>query len=83
MDGVGPDGWKREGAEIREKVHGDQMTTRGDANSYEYPKLRPLDAFPALVSGQEVLCLRDPLRYSEAVVYVPAQTATILGLFDG
>jgi len=42
-----------------------------------------VEAFPAMISGQEVLCLRDPLQYSEAVVYVPAQTASILGLLDG
>lgn len=61
----------------------DQMTTRSDTDTYEYPRLRPVEAFPAVVSGQEVLCLRDPQQYSEVVVYVPAQTASILGLFDG
>lgn len=61
----------------------DQMTTQNDAETYEYPRLRPVEAFPAVVSGQQVLCLRDPQQYSEAVVYVPAQTASILGLFDG
>jgi len=59
------------------------MTTPRDAETYEYPRLRPVEAFPAVVSGQEVLCLRDPQLYCEAVIYVPAQTASILGLFDG
>ncbi len=59
------------------------MNTGNDTGSYEYPRLRPVEAFPAQVRGQEVLCLRDPLQYSEAVVYVPGQTASILGLFDG
>ena len=59
------------------------MTTREAAEPYEYPRLRPVEAFPAVVSGQEVLCLRDPQQYCESVVYVPAQTASILGLFDG
>ncbi|MBI2001700.1 MAG: AmmeMemoRadiSam system protein B, partial [candidate division NC10 bacterium] len=59
------------------------MTTRSDTDTYDYPRLRPVEAFPAVVSGQEVLCLRDPQQYSEVVVYVPAQTASILGLFDG
>ncbi len=75
-------GWKRGGTKIHEKDRIRQMT-RQDSDSYEYPRLRPLEAFPAMVSGQEVVCLRDPLRYSEAVVYVPAQTASILGLLDG
>lgn len=59
------------------------MTTREAAEPYEYPRLRPIEAFPAVVSGQEVLCLRDPQQYCESVVYVPAHTASILGLFDG
>ncbi len=59
------------------------MNTGNDTGSYEYPRLRPVEAFPAQVQGEDVLCLRDPLQYSEAVVYVPGQTASILGLFDG
>jgi AmmeMemoRadiSam system protein B len=59
------------------------MTPEQDSDSYEYPRLRPLEAFPARVSGHDVLCLRDPLRYSETVVYMPTQTASILGLLDG
>jgi AmmeMemoRadiSam system protein B len=59
------------------------MTTGQESDSYEYPRLRPLEVFPARVSGQDVLCLRDPLRYAEAVVYMPTQTASILGLLDG
>lgn len=59
------------------------MSTRGDTDTHEYPRLRPVEAFPAVVSGRKVLCLRDPQLYSEVVVYVPEQTASILGLFDG
>jgi len=50
---------------------------------YEYPCLRPVEAFPAEVGGRHVICLRDPQQYSEAVIYVPGETASILGLFDG
>ena len=42
-----------------------------------------MEVFPAMISGQKVLCLRDPMQYSGAVVYVPAQTASILDLLDG
>jgi hypothetical protein len=49
----------------------------------EYPCLRPVEAFPASIQGQDVLCLRDPLHYSDMVVSVPHQTAAILELFDG
>jgi len=59
------------------------MTTRDEVETYEYPRLRPVDAFPAVVSGQQVVCLRDPQQYCQTVVYVPAQTASILGLLDG
>ena len=50
---------------------------------YEYPRLRPVEAFPAEVDGRRVVCLRDPQQYSEAVIYVPGETAPLLGLFDG
>jgi len=59
------------------------MATRETRDPFEYPCLRPVEAFPAVVSGQEVLCLRDPSQYCESVVYLPTQTASILGLFDG
>ena len=58
------------------------MTAPGDDEN-EYPRLRFLEAFPAKLQGQQVLCLRDPLHYTDAVVSVPTQTAAILDLFDG
>jgi AmmeMemoRadiSam system protein B len=36
-----------------------------------------------MVKGQQALCLRDPMHYTDAVVAVPPQTAAILDLFDG
>ncbi len=76
---------KREGEVSRNPVESekDEMTTRNGNEAYEHPRLRAVEAFAAVVSGQDVLCLRDPQQYSEAVIYVPAQTASILGLFDG
>ena len=59
------------------------MVTGSDGEAYEYPRLRPIEAFPAEVRGRQVLCLRDPQYYCEGVVYLPAETASILGLFDG
>ncbi len=58
-------------------------STAKDTEPYEYPCLRPIEAFPAEVGGRQVVCLRDPQQYSEAVIYVPGETASILGLFDG
>lgn len=51
--------------------------------AYEYPRLRSVEAFPTTLHGQQVLCLRDPMHYTDAIVSVPPQTAAILGLFDG
>lgn len=51
--------------------------------AYEYPRLRPVEAFPASVQGKQVFCLRDPLHYTDMVVSVPPQAAAILDLFDG
>jgi AmmeMemoRadiSam system protein B len=59
------------------------MGVDSDGEGYEYPRLRPVEAFPAELQGRQVLCLRDPQQYCEAVVYLPGQTASILGLFDG
>ncbi len=49
----------------------------------EYPKLRPVEAFPTEVKGRQVLCLRDPTHYAEAVLFVPLAAMDILRHFDG
>ncbi len=48
-----------------------------------YPKMRGVDAFPAEVSGQKVVCLRDPLNLSGKILFLPYPTFFILSLFDG
>lgn len=53
------------------------------ADSLEYPRIRSLDAFPAEVSGQKVICLRDPLGLSGKVLFFPYPTFFIISLFDG
>jgi AmmeMemoRadiSam system protein B len=48
------------------------------------PRLRPdLDIVPSPVASQPGLMLRDPYRYSEAVLVVPPLLARCLGCFDG
>jgi hypothetical protein len=48
------------------------------------PRLRPeLDIMPSPVPSQPGLLLRDPYRYSEAVLVVPPVLARCLGCFDG
>ena len=58
-------------------------TKVNDDGAYEYPRLRHVEVLQAALGGQQVLCLRDPMHYSDAVVSVPPQTAAILDLFDG
>jgi AmmeMemoRadiSam system protein B len=48
-----------------------------------YPKMRQLDFFPAEISGQKVICLRDPLNLSEKVLFFPYPAFFIVSLFDG
>lgn len=48
-----------------------------------YPKLREIDIFPAEVSGQRVICLRDPLQLSGKVLFLPVPAFHLIRLFDG
>jgi AmmeMemoRadiSam system protein B len=48
-----------------------------------FPKLRNVDLFPAEVSGQRVICLRDPLSLSQKVLFIPYSALFIIQLFDG
>ena len=50
---------------------------------HDLPKLRHIDMFPTEVSGQKVICLRDPLNLSEKVFFIPYPTFFIVRLFDG
>jgi hypothetical protein len=45
--------------------------------------MRSLDIFPAEVSGQKVVCLRDPLNLSGKILFLPFPTFFIISLFDG
>jgi AmmeMemoRadiSam system protein B len=48
-----------------------------------YPRMRGVDAFPAEVSGQKVICLRDPLNLSGKILFIPYPLFFIISLFDG
>ena len=50
---------------------------------FSYPKLRQVDMFPAEVSGEKVICLRDPLNLSGKILFIPYPTFFIVSLFDG
>jgi len=49
----------------------------------KYPRMRSLDIFPAEVSGQKVVCLRDPLNLAGKILFIPFPTFFIISLFDG
>lgn len=48
-----------------------------------YPRIRNVDIFPAEVSGQKVICLRDPLNLSGKILFIPYPAFFIISLFDG
>ncbi|MFQ5693348.1 MAG: hypothetical protein ACE5IM_09935, partial [Nitrospinota bacterium] len=47
------------------------------------PRLRPVEAFPVQQNGTQGICLRDPLRYTEAILFVPRGLVPLLQMFDG
>ena len=49
----------------------------------EYPKLRYIEAIPAEVEGERIICLRDPQNLSDKILAVSMGTLRILSLFDG
>ncbi|RPJ04602.1 MAG: AmmeMemoRadiSam system protein B, partial [Deltaproteobacteria bacterium] len=49
----------------------------------DYPKLRPVNAFPTEMSGQPYVCLQDPRNISEKALFLPPQTYFIAALLDG
>jgi AmmeMemoRadiSam system protein B len=53
------------------------------ADTPERPRIRPVEAFPATLDGQPVMCLRDPTGVTEAVLTVPRPLLPILALLDG
>ncbi|MCQ4574750.1 MAG: AmmeMemoRadiSam system protein B [Candidatus Brocadiales bacterium] len=49
----------------------------------EYPKLRPVEAFPYNEPGKEGICLRDPSNITDTILVVPHHLFEIIRLFDG
>jgi AmmeMemoRadiSam system protein B len=48
-----------------------------------YPRMRGVDIFPAEVSGEKVICLRDPLNLTGKILFIPYPTYFIITLLDG
>lgn len=49
----------------------------------EYPRLRPVEAFPSQVDGKQVVCLKDPQGFTDKMVFLPYNLFYLVGLFDG
>ena len=49
----------------------------------DYPKLRPVNVFPVQMSGQNLICLQDPLGVSEKPLFIPPALYFIVSHFDG
>ena len=47
------------------------------------PKLRAIEAFPVVVDGRQLICLRDPLQYAAESLVVAYPAFFILTLLDG
>ena len=50
---------------------------------FHYPKVRHVDFFPAEISGQRVICIKDPLNLSGKILFVPYPLFFMISLFDG
>ena len=48
-----------------------------------YHRMRGVDIFPAEVSGEKVICLRDPLNLTGKILFIPYPTYFIITLLDG
>jgi hypothetical protein len=49
----------------------------------EHPKLRPVEVFPVVSAGREMILLRDAGNLSDRTLVVPARLLSILSLLDG
>ena len=49
----------------------------------DYPKLRPIEAFPVKVEGETRIYLRDPLTYTKSQVMISYPVSFIISHFDG
>lgn len=58
-------------------------TTSTSFDASQKPRLRPLEAVAFEQEGRAVVALRDPLRYSDALLLLPPEAMLILARFDG
>jgi AmmeMemoRadiSam system protein B len=49
----------------------------------DFPKLRYLEAFPVNSQGEKFICLRDPLKMTDKIVFLALPVYFIVTMFDG
>jgi hypothetical protein len=49
----------------------------------EFPKIRPVDAFPVESGGQRLIGLRDPANWTDRVLYLSVPAFFLVSLMDG
>jgi len=49
----------------------------------EKPRMRPVNAFPVKISGQDMICIQDPFKYSKNAIFVAEPAFFIISLMDG
>jgi len=52
-------------------------------DSMTHPKIRPVEAMPVEIDGEQLIYLRDPLGYASQGVLLPPPAFFIVSLFDG
>lgn len=51
--------------------------------SDQYPRLRPVEAFPVVHGGRRLIALRDPAGYAQGILLLSPELVEIAALFDG
>ena len=49
----------------------------------QYPRLRPVEAFPVRMNGQDWICLRDPVSLAERQIFLNNRGAFLVSRMDG
>ena len=60
-----------------------ECTTPQERDSREYPRLRPVEAFPVQTENQQAICIRDPQNIASNMLILPPPAFFLITLFDG
>lgn len=54
-----------------------------DADHLLYPRLRPIEAFPVQMNGQDLICVRDPEALAEQPIFLSRMLLFLVSRMDG